>query len=124
MPLSLLQVLRRKLSPTLNSAAFLILFVFAGCLKKERNYVKLKVLALNPQEYTGQKVALQGVVLKVGPQSAYFLMEDDSGVSFVSTERIAQRVECQKGAQIALEGYLESRGEQQYFSMDRMFDCH
>lgn len=111
----------------LTSAAVLILCsAFVSCVPENRGPVKIKVLSLNPEEYFGTPIQLKGKLVSVGPAESYLVVEDDTGRVMVGTERIAQKLSCQKQAQVELEGTLLNLKTvaQPYFSMKKLISCH
>jgi hypothetical protein len=80
---------------------------------------------LNPDEYIGSRVYLNGKVQGVGPAEAYLVVEDDTGRIMVGTEQIAHKVGCPTHSKIELAGTLRTLKSvsQPYFSMDSLVEC-
>ncbi len=97
----------------------------SSCAKTERDFVKAKVFALNADDYLGVKVSVKGRVVREGPASAWFEMEDETGRVLVSSERLARRIRCSKGSEAAAEGTLRRvpGAEGLYFSMESLLHC-
>jgi hypothetical protein len=97
----------------------------SACRKQERVFVNAKVFALNPDQFQGVHVAVRGRVTRVGPASAWFEMEDETGRILVSSERVSTRVRCAEGSQIEAEGVLRSVSGDDglYFSMENLLHC-
>ncbi len=96
-----------------------------GCTAGARDVVKTKVFALTPDTYLEQKVSTQGKVSTRIPAGAGFLLTDDSGSVFVSTQFVAERFTCPEGANIFIEGFLRKNSsiEQTYFMMTKVHEC-
>jgi hypothetical protein len=111
--------LRRMALPTL-----LALFAM-GCTKPGPNLVKTKSLALNPKEYLGSKVFLRGRIERVFPGSIAFILSDDSGRIFVSTEDLVTPFACAQNASIEIGGTLKQTADQKhvYFSLSESRQC-
>jgi hypothetical protein len=98
----------------------------AGCTKPGPNLVKTKSLALNPTEYLGSKVFIQGKVDRVFPGSIAFVLSDDSGRIFVSTEELQTRFECPQNATVQIGGTLRQTSDRKhvYFSLSESRQCN
>jgi hypothetical protein len=98
---------------------------FASCVQHPRAATKIKVLSLNPEEYIGSRVFLNGKVQGVGPAASYLVVEDDTGRIMVGTEQIAHKVSCPPNSRIELAGTLRNLKSvsQPYFSMDSLVEC-
>ncbi|MBM3383321.1 MAG: hypothetical protein FJY29_12925 [Betaproteobacteria bacterium] len=99
--------------------------VLVSCVPQSRAPIKIKVLSLNPDEYIGSKVQIQGTVSGVGLAESYLVVEDDTGRILVGTEQIAQKTGCSGRSKVELVGTLRRLKSlpQPYFSMENLLSC-
>jgi hypothetical protein len=99
--------------------------VLVSCVPQSKAPIKIKVLSLNPDEYIGSKVQIQGTVSGVGPAESYLVVEDDTGRIMVGTEQIAQKTGCNSRSKVELVGTLRRLKSlpQPYFSMENLISC-
>jgi hypothetical protein len=97
----------------------------ASCTPRARDIVKVKVFALNPSAYLEKKVSIEGTVSGLAPAGAGFLLTDDSGAVFVSTEKMSDKFLCPEKSTMFLEGFLHERSSiaQTYFMMTHEWKC-
>jgi hypothetical protein len=99
--------------------------LMVSCVPQSKAPIKIKVLSLNPEEYIGSRVQIQGTVSGVGPAESYFMVEDDTGRIMVGTEQIAQKLGCNPHSKVELVGILRRLKSlpQPYFSMENLISC-
>jgi hypothetical protein len=89
-------------------------------------YTDIKSIALNPSEYLGKSVTLQGQVRAVSAGEAWFVLEDTSGKMLIASHQIGLPLYCGSGSTAAIEGQLSDLGAEYglYFSMTALEMCN
>lgn len=123
-----------------RSLCLLIVFVFLAAITTligpggwvealalgSSEYTDIKSLALNPAEYLGKKVTLQGQIRAIGPGDAWFVLEDSSGKMLITTHQVGLPLFCGSGSTAAIRGELSDLGSEYglYFSMSALELCN
>ena len=86
--------------------------------------VEIKLLLLNPENYSSQNLLIHGKIKEIGPLELWFVIEDDSGYIQVTTQNIAEKISCLKKEQIVSAfGQLEQYSVHKYFLLQDNLKC-
>lgn len=96
---------------------------FTACHPAGPPLVKAKVIALSPAEYAGKKLSLEGKVVEAGAMGAYFILEDDTGRTFVSGASVDGRINCGKDSVLSVIGEPKRHEGQVYFDAEKVVTC-
>jgi hypothetical protein len=106
-------------------ASALLILLLQGCTQQGTDAVDLKVFALTPDSYNLKLVSIQGKVKATTPGGAGFLLEDNSGSVFVSTEETPSKIQCPLGSSLHVEGFLRKNSSigETYFILTKVLRC-
>lgn len=92
--------------------------------KRKLESVDIKLLLLNPENYSNTNISIQGKIKDIGPLNLWFVIEDNSGYIQVTTQNISKKINClKKGQKVIVLGQLKQFGVHKYFSLQDNLKC-
>ena len=104
----------------------IIIFFLSNLIscKRKIESIEIKLLLLNPENYSNQNILIHGKIKEIGPFDLWFVIEDDSGYIQVTTQRISEKISClKKGQIVSAFGQLEKYSVHKYFSLQDNLKC-